>query len=155
MCDYICYMLVSLDTNHTYIGSTNNCINRLRKHNSGRGAKYTKGQTWVPVMTVSGFHHKNACLSFEAGWKKLSKKRCKQRLLLINELGFSYQYSKDSRWNRVLDLLYFMHNVTLLDTKFKLNATIQHPLNPPELQLNIFFEKWIRDLPWPYFVLIS
>ena len=30
----------------TYAGYTNNLKNRLKLHNSGRGAKFTRGRTW-------------------------------------------------------------------------------------------------------------
>ena len=30
----------------TYVGWTNNLIKRLQKHNSGKGAKSTKGRKW-------------------------------------------------------------------------------------------------------------
>ena len=30
----------------TYVGYTNNLNNRLKLHNSGKGAKFTKGRTW-------------------------------------------------------------------------------------------------------------
>ena len=30
----------------TYVGYTNNLSNRLKLHNSGKGAKFTKGRIW-------------------------------------------------------------------------------------------------------------
>jgi len=30
----------------TYVGYTNNLSNRLKLHNSGKGAKYTRGRIW-------------------------------------------------------------------------------------------------------------
>ena len=155
MCDWVCYLIASLDSNRTYVGSTNNQPKRLNTHNSGYGAKATKGQIWIPIVTISGFHHKNACLSFEAGWKRLSKTRSNEKLHLINvmtDLNLDY-YHADTKWDRIMDLVYFMHNFTLLDTKFMINYNIQHPVNQPdELKINIFMEDWIADLPWPHFV---
>jgi putative endonuclease len=154
MSDWVCYLIMSLDTNETYIGSSNNQQKRLENHNKGKGAKRTKGRTWVTIVVVSGFHHKNACLSFEAGWKRLAKKRANTRLIPLNMMtGNSLAYSKDTKWNRIIDLLYFVHNVTLLDTHFCLNYDIRHPVNPPDqLILSIAMEEWICDLPWPFFV---
>lgn len=160
MSDWVCYLIMSLDSNCTYIGSSNNQPKRLDDHNKNdpnttrKGAKCTRGQTWVPIIVISGFHHKNACLSFEAGWKKLSRKRNNQRLYLINEMTNSnYCYTQDTKWNRIMDLLYFVHNFTLLDTKFRLNYDIRHPVyQPEELSIKIFMEDWIKDLPWPHFV---
>ncbi len=30
----------------TYVGYTNNLINRIKLHNSGKGAKFTRGRKW-------------------------------------------------------------------------------------------------------------
>jgi len=41
------YMLRSYNPNSvTYVGYTNNLKNRLAKHNSGKGAKFTRGRRW-------------------------------------------------------------------------------------------------------------
>jgi len=155
--DWVCYLITSLDTNQTYIGSSNNFYKRLSNHNSNNGAKRTKGQTWIPCIVISGFHHKNACLSFESGWKRLSYNRTNIRLELINIMAkTNFKYTTDTKWNRILDLLYFLHNVTLLDTKFKINYDIQHIVNQPEgLVITIFTEDVISELPWTYFVKIK
>ena len=158
MCDWICYLIYSLTSNCTYIGSTNNFINRLNKHNTGKGAKYTKKNIpWIPILTISGFHHKNACLSFEAGWKKLSRCRANRRLNFINIMtDCCYCYTNDPKYNRIIDLLYFVNNFTLIDTKFKLNYDIKHPVfMPEELVMTIFMEDWIMDFPWPPFIEIN
>jgi predicted GIY-YIG superfamily endonuclease len=151
---------MSLDSNNTYIGSSNDQPKRLNAHNNNnpnikrKGAKRTRGQTWTPIIIISGFHHKNACLSFESGWKRLSKRRNNQRLYFINQMtGLDLSYSADPKWNRIIDLLYFTHNFTFMDTKFMLNYDIKHPVNQPEgLVIKIFMEDWIKDLPWPHFI---
>jgi putative endonuclease len=153
MCDYLCYMIASLDSNKTYIGSTNNFPKRFEKHNSGTGAKSTRGQTWVPIITVAGFQTKNACLSFEAQWKRLSKKRTNSRFILMNMMGPSINlfYDSDTKWNRIMDLIYFMHNFTLVGDKFKLDCGTNLP---NQLTISIFSGEFIGDLPWPHFVKI-
>ena len=41
------YMLRSYSSNSvTYVGYTSNLKNRLAKHNSGKGAKFTRGRRW-------------------------------------------------------------------------------------------------------------
>ena len=41
------YMLKSLGANPvTYVGYTNNLRNRIRLHNIGKGAKFTRGRKW-------------------------------------------------------------------------------------------------------------
>lgn len=152
MADWVCYFIASLNTNQTYIGATNNFEKRLGKHNSGRGAKKTMGQKWIPYIVVTGFHHKCACLSFEAGWKRLATTRANTKLELFNLLNYNLSYIKDTRWNRILDLLFFIHHVTLLDTKYMLNYHVIHPINTPELTINIYAEDIVSDLPWPYFI---
>lgn len=163
MCDWVCYLIFSLDSNDTYIGSSNNQPKRLNAHNNNdktikrKGAKRTRGQTWVPLIIISGFEHKCACLSFEAGWKRLSKNRNNTRLLFINEMaGTNLAYSRKPKYDRMIDLLYFVHNFTLLDTKFRLNHSMTHPLNQPDrLIIKTFFEDWFVDMPWPHFIEID
>lgn len=154
---WVCYLIASLDSNDTYVGSTNDQPKRLGTHNVGKGAKRTKGQTWIPILVISGFHDKRACLSFEAGWKRLSKSRSNKKLADINQLcDTNLSYGRDTRWNRLMDLLYFLHNTTLLDSKFVMNHDMKLPLNSPEeLVMNVFMEDFIADLPWPYFIEIQ
>ena len=41
------YMLKSLEKKSvTYVGYTKNLPNRIRLHNSGKGAKFTRGRRW-------------------------------------------------------------------------------------------------------------
>ncbi len=161
MSDWVCYLIKSFDSNCTYIGSTNNMIKRLNAHNSTspsrKGARRTRGQLWSPVVIISGFNGKIDCLSFEAGWKRLSKYRSNTKLFYINKMAnLDLRYTKNTIWNRVLDLLYFMHNLTIHNAKFKLNYAQNYPFIVPNfLTLNIFLDNWINSLSWPYFVLLS
>jgi predicted GIY-YIG superfamily endonuclease len=163
MSDWICYLIMSLDSNDTYVGSSNNQPKRLNDHNNNnpnikrKGAKRTRGQTWVPILIISGFENKNACLSFESGFKRLAFRRNNNRLLLINKMSDQYLlYTKDTKWNRIMDLIYFMHNFTFIGNKFMINYDIRHPVNQPDnLIINVFMETWIKDLPWPYFVSVK
>ena len=44
---YYVYMLKSLGKKSvTYVGYTKNLSNRIRLHNSGKGAKFTRGRKW-------------------------------------------------------------------------------------------------------------
>jgi len=45
---YFVYLLVSNNKKKiiSYVGSTNNLINRIKLHNNGKGAKFTKGRYW-------------------------------------------------------------------------------------------------------------
>jgi predicted GIY-YIG superfamily endonuclease len=163
MCDWVCYLITALEGNATYIGSTNNFERRLNNHNNNNpkikriGAKYTRGKTWMPILIISGFENKNSCLSFESGWKRLSKRRHNKRLYYINEMSNNnFCYGNDVKWNRIMDLLYFVHHFTYLNSKFKINYDFKHLINQPEqLTIYIFMETWIKDLVWPYFVTFS
>ena len=80
---YFVYMLMSISTNNkkTYVGYTNNLIERLKKHNSNKGAKSTKGYKWK-IIFKKKFQTKNKAMSYEY---KLKKNR-KERLTLIKDL---------------------------------------------------------------------
>jgi len=163
MCDWVCYLIASLDSYATYVGASNNQPKRLDHHNNcdptikRKGAKRTANQTWIPVVIVSGFESKNACLSFEAGWKRLARRRNMERLFLLNEMsGLHLAYGGDQTWNRILDLLFFVCNLTIINEKFKLNVEQNYPMIPPDqLKLTVFLEDSIQDLPWPYFVKVK
>lgn len=153
MCTWVCYLIMSLDSNSTYIGSSNNEEKRLCNHNNGRGAKRTHGQTWIPIVVVSGFTDKCACLSFEAGWKRLSRTRTSGRVGSINLMaGTNLRYTRDPKWNRILDLLYFVRNFTIVDGKFKMDREGKYPVVIVDIIVNVFFEDWVGELPWPFFV---
>ena len=45
---YYVYILINLNkkSNPTYVGYTNNITNRLKLHNTSKGAKFTRGRIW-------------------------------------------------------------------------------------------------------------
>ena len=63
---YFTYMLKSISPgiNKTYVGYTNNLKNRLKKHNSNKGAKSTKGYKWLLIYNKK-FKSKNEAMSYE------------------------------------------------------------------------------------------
>ncbi len=70
------YILKTLDgyIKKTYVGYSTNVITRLKKHNSSKGAKSTKGYKWK-VIYKKRFLSKSKALSFEYKLKKDRKKR--------------------------------------------------------------------------------
>ena len=66
--------------NKTYVGYTINLRNRLQKHNSGKGAKSTKGHKWK-VIYKKKFKTKSEAMSFEYFFKKKRSLRNK----IVNE----------------------------------------------------------------------
>ena len=70
------YILKTLDgyKNKTYVGYSTNVLSRLKKHNSSKGAKSTKGYKWK-IIFKKRFRSKSKDLSFEYYLKKDRKKR--------------------------------------------------------------------------------
>ena len=65
---------ISSATNKTYVGYTNNLILRLKKHNSNKGAKSTKGYKWLLIYNKK-FKTKSEAMSYEYKLKKDKNKR--------------------------------------------------------------------------------
>ena len=67
---YYGYMLKSLGSNPiTYVGYTNNLKTRIRLHNLGKGAKFTRGRKWKLIYKEK-IHSKNKAISREYYIKK-------------------------------------------------------------------------------------
>ena len=68
---YFTYMIKSITpgTKKTYVGYTNDIENRLKKHNTNKGAKSTKGYKWL-LIYYKKFKSKNKAMSFEYKLKK-------------------------------------------------------------------------------------
>ena len=68
---YYTYMLKSISPGFkkTYVGYTNDLVLRLRKHNSNKGAKSTKGYKWLLIYSKK-FNTKSEAMSFEYKLKK-------------------------------------------------------------------------------------
>ena len=72
------YMLVCISSvkKRTYVGYTNNLKNRLKNHNSNKGAKYTKGNKWK-IIYKKKFLTKKKAMSYEYILKHDRKERLK------------------------------------------------------------------------------
>ena len=83
---YFVYMLLSISTNKkkTYVGYTNNLTERLKKHNSNKGAKSTKGYKWK-VIFKKKFLTKSKAMRYEY---KLKKDR-RMRLRIIKNSKYN------------------------------------------------------------------
>ncbi len=67
---YYVYMLKSKGINPvTYVGYTKNITKRISLHNSGKGAKFTKGRTWK-LIYKEVFKSKSKAISREYYIKK-------------------------------------------------------------------------------------
>ena len=70
------YILKTTDgyINKTYVGYTIDVNSRLKKHNSSKGAKATRGYKWK-LIYKKRFNSKSKAMSFEYLLKKDRKKR--------------------------------------------------------------------------------
>ena len=73
---YFVYVLGSHKKNklYTYVGYTKNIKKRLKLHNKGKGAKFTRGRTWK-IVYIEKYLTKNEAISREYYIKKNRKLR--------------------------------------------------------------------------------
>jgi putative endonuclease len=65
---------INENINKTYVGYTNNLNLRLNKHNTGKGAKSTRGFKWK-IIYKKKFNLKSKAMSYEYQLKKDKLKR--------------------------------------------------------------------------------
>ena len=80
---WLVYMLECSD-NSIYTGITNNLENRLKKHQSGDGAKYLRGRLPIKLIYKELFINRSEATKREISIKKMSKKE-KVRLIYLNQ----------------------------------------------------------------------
>ena len=86
---YYVYMLKSKGIKPvTYVGYTKNIKERLSLHNSGKGAKFTRGRTWK-IMYTEKYLTKNKAISRECYIKKNRKIRNSIKKNYLNEKKFN------------------------------------------------------------------
>ena len=75
---YYVYLIICKDKNKTisYVGYTNNISKRIKLHNIGKGAKYTKGRKWKLIYSKK-FLSKSEAMKEEYKLKKNYKLRKK------------------------------------------------------------------------------
>ena len=138
--NWVCYILLSVDSNKTYVGATDNLYRRLCDHNGingiSKGAKATKGEQWMPVLFISGFSNKIACLSFESGVRRITRRKCckkykipynykpiHKRIVSIHNL--LYAGSPLNKWSSTglkinyLEKQYYLSNLKIPDECFE------------------------------------
>lgn len=72
--------ILKCNDNSLYTGWTNDITHRLKTHNEGKGAKYTRGRGPVELVYLEEFETKQEAMSREAKIKRLTRK---EKLLLI------------------------------------------------------------------------
>ena len=85
---YYVYLIVSKQQKRTisYVGYTNNLKKRINKHNSGKGAKSTRGRYWK-IIFKKKYKDKSLALKAEYLLKKnsLMRKRILSKNILLND----------------------------------------------------------------------
>ncbi|CAH2717121.1 hypothetical protein BACCIP111895_04311 [Neobacillus rhizosphaerae] len=82
--DHYFYVLTCADDS-LYGGYTNNLERRIRMHNEGKGAKYTRGRGPVKLTYYKGYENKSDALRAEYHFKSLPRK--KKLEFLLSETG--------------------------------------------------------------------
>ena len=79
--NYFVYLIATLKKNKviSYVGFTNNLKKRLSLHNSGKGAKFTRGSNWK-IIYRKKYTNKKIAMSEEYKLKKNYKLRNKIKL---------------------------------------------------------------------------
>ena len=80
------FVYLILNKNNTsYVGYTNNLQKRLKKHNSSKGAKFTRGKKWI-LIYFKKFLNRSEAMKEEYKLKKnyILRKKIKKDFL-INE----------------------------------------------------------------------
>jgi putative endonuclease len=74
--NFFVYLILNIKNRKTisYVGWTNNIRKRLRFHNSGKGAKFTRGRRWILIYKKK-LQSKKSAMQFEYNLKKNRKIR--------------------------------------------------------------------------------
>jgi len=76
--------MLECSDNSIYTGITNNLENRLKKHQSGDGAKYLRGRLPIKLIYKELFINRSEATKREISIKKMSKKE-KKILIDLNK----------------------------------------------------------------------
>ncbi len=127
---YKVYVLYHINSNKTYVGSTNNLNKRIRQHNSEikGGAKYTtrNGNEWKYLYFITGFpDHQNA---LQAEWKLKNLQRKQTKKDVEGRLKSLIEFSKLDFWtsNSIYKNSEFIYEVYINDSY---NEIIKGKLN--------------------------
>lgn len=78
--------------NSLYAGYTNNLVRRVKLHNEGKGAKYTRGRGPVKLVFSKAYDNKRDALKAEYEFKQWPRK--KKEDFLVKESGGLYVAAK-------------------------------------------------------------
>lgn len=81
--NYYLYCVICSDET-IYTGTTNNVVKRIKTHNAGKGAKYTRYRRPVQLIFVQSWASKSQALRAEYAFKQLTRQQ-KQAYIKQNE----------------------------------------------------------------------
>ena len=84
---YYVYILINFNkkSNPTYVGYTNNITNRLKLHNTSKGAKFTRGRIWN-IIYKKRYRNKSIAMQNEYKIKHNLKLRAKIKSDYLNRI---------------------------------------------------------------------
>ena len=85
---YFVYLIISTHKNKTtsYVGYTSNIANRIKLHNSSKGAKFTRGKKWKIA-----YFKEYSCKKKAMREEYLLKKNTKKRNMIKRNILISYE----------------------------------------------------------------
>jgi putative endonuclease len=85
--NYYVYILININekNNPTYVGYTKNIHNRLKLHNSSKGAKFTRGRLWK-IIFKKRYKNKSEAMKYEYKIKNDKILRTKIKKKYLNNL---------------------------------------------------------------------
>jgi putative endonuclease len=85
--NYYVYILININgkNNPTYVGYTKNIPNRLKLHNSSKGAKFTRGRLWK-IIYKKRYKNKSDAMKYEYKIKNDKILRTKIKKSYLNNL---------------------------------------------------------------------
>ncbi|CAM3966235.1 GIY-YIG nuclease family protein [Mesobacillus zeae] len=86
------FYVLSCRDGSLYAGYTNNLERRLKLHNEGRGAKYTRGRGPVRIVYFCEYPEKGMALKAEYAFKQWTRR--KKEDFLMKETGGQYAAAK-------------------------------------------------------------
>jgi putative endonuclease len=80
--NFFVYIIATINNKKiiTYVGWTNNFKKRLKLHNSGKGARFTRGRKWILIFKKKMLSKQDA-MKFEY---KLKKDRINRKKIVTN-----------------------------------------------------------------------
>jgi len=86
------FYVLSCKDGSLYAGYTNNLERRIKQHNEGKGAKYTRGRGPVELIFSKSYDNKQDAMRAEYQFKQLDRK--KKVAYLLKESGGTYVAAK-------------------------------------------------------------